>query len=239
MPQPPDVRPPVIAGWLVDLVTSSEQAEAIRGDLLEEFSALTSKSGVTCARRWYWRQSLKTIAHLVAIQFPVIAGTIMGGWILLSLVLLYTQIAVYDVLLKHGDQVYARMDAHLFWLIYAIWIELVIEPFLIGSIAAVAAKGKEVLVTLVISILFCCKGGFLPHILKYILPKDLHCYGFAPNLWTLVRSEHNFRRLWSTPNFGHTAILVTTFVSPVMIVIGGLIVRNIRSASPRRRSATT
>jgi hypothetical protein len=34
------------------------------GDLLEEYSYLAPKSGVTFARRWYRRQTVKTIAHL-------------------------------------------------------------------------------------------------------------------------------------------------------------------------------
>ena len=66
MSQAPFVRPPHIALWLVDLFTPSEQAESIPGDLLEEFLELALKSGDAFARRWYWRQSVKTVAHLIA-----------------------------------------------------------------------------------------------------------------------------------------------------------------------------
>src|SRR5258707_9306966 len=59
------VSPPHIAAWLVNLVAAPEQAETISGDLLEEFSSIVSRSGTTSARRWYWRQSVATIAHLM------------------------------------------------------------------------------------------------------------------------------------------------------------------------------
>ena len=68
MTQESRVRPPRIAAWLVDLFAPDE-TETIAGDLLEEFSELASKLGVTSARRWYWRQSVKAIAHLVATAF--------------------------------------------------------------------------------------------------------------------------------------------------------------------------
>lgn len=58
-------RPPVIAVWLVGFFTPDKQTEAIQGDLVEEFSRLASASGVAAARRWYWRQSINTVAHLM------------------------------------------------------------------------------------------------------------------------------------------------------------------------------
>ena len=72
MTSPADFRqPPRIAVWLVNLFTPAEEAESILGDLLEEFSHLASKSGVAVARRWYWRQTVKTITHLVDSGFCV------------------------------------------------------------------------------------------------------------------------------------------------------------------------
>jgi hypothetical protein len=64
----PCLRPPRLAAWLVELFTSVEQAECILGDLAEEFSDLASRSGAVHARRWYWRQSLKTITPIAAVQ---------------------------------------------------------------------------------------------------------------------------------------------------------------------------
>jgi hypothetical protein len=82
------VEPPRIAAWLVDLFAPGEQAESITGDFLEEFSDLAAKSGVAHARRWYWRQSLKTITHLVGAGFRgapwTITGSVLGGYVLLT-----------------------------------------------------------------------------------------------------------------------------------------------------------
>lgn len=58
-------RPPVIAVWLVGFFTPDKQTEAIQGDLVEEVSRLACASGVAAARRWYWRQSINTVAHLM------------------------------------------------------------------------------------------------------------------------------------------------------------------------------
>ena len=63
-------QPPRIAVWLVGLFTPDQEAESIPGDLLEEFSHLASNSGVPFARRWYWRQIAKTIAHLFGNRAP-------------------------------------------------------------------------------------------------------------------------------------------------------------------------
>ena len=69
MSQDFSVQPPRIATWLIGLFTSDNEAEAIPGDLLEEFSHLASKAGVAIARRWYWRQTGKTITHLAGGAF--------------------------------------------------------------------------------------------------------------------------------------------------------------------------
>jgi hypothetical protein len=86
---PRDVHPPRLASWLVDLFTPVGEADAIRGDLLEEFSDLVSKSGFAYARRWYWRQSVRTILHLIRSGFRVapwsIAGVVVGGMLLVQL----------------------------------------------------------------------------------------------------------------------------------------------------------
>jgi hypothetical protein len=75
-------QPPRLAVWLMSLFTTHEQSETILGDLLEESSDLALRSGGTFARRWYWRQSLRTTAHLIGAGFRVapwqIAGAVVG-----------------------------------------------------------------------------------------------------------------------------------------------------------------
>src|SRR5580704_6743726 len=96
------VRPPRVAAWLVESLVREEQAGSILGDLLEEFSGLVSKSGVALARRWYWRQSLKTVAHLIgtggALTLWPIAGGVIGGCLSIWLLSCLSQTVFHAIL---------------------------------------------------------------------------------------------------------------------------------------------
>src|SRR5271166_986219 len=126
MSQAPFVQPPRIAVWLVDLFTPSEQAESIPGDLLEEFSEQASKSGVAHARGWYWRQSLKTAAHLIVTGFRVapwlIAAAMIVGCLVWFASFWCTEKAIFAILPRYGGQIYAHIGAYEFWLLYGILI---------------------------------------------------------------------------------------------------------------------
>jgi hypothetical protein len=80
-------QPPFLATWLLELFAPEEHTESIAGDLLEEFSSLQAKSGVASARRWYWRQSTKTVVRLIGNGFRIapwsIIGVVLGGFLLL------------------------------------------------------------------------------------------------------------------------------------------------------------
>ena len=54
-------RPPGIARWLLDLLLDPASAEAIAGDLEEEFHATAARRGLLAARWWFWRQTLTSI----------------------------------------------------------------------------------------------------------------------------------------------------------------------------------
>jgi hypothetical protein len=73
------VQPPRFASWLLSLFTPPDEEESILGDLLEEFSLLASKSGVAFARRWYRRQAAKTIVHLFGTAFRVAPWSTTGA----------------------------------------------------------------------------------------------------------------------------------------------------------------
>ena len=60
-------QPPRVAVWFLNLFALEEEGESILGDLLEEFSLLVSKSGIASARRWYWRQTVKTLPQLAGV----------------------------------------------------------------------------------------------------------------------------------------------------------------------------
>ncbi len=57
-------NPPRLAGALLRLILSSEDAEVISGDLEETFRTIAAPRA---ARRWYWRQTLSIVfAHVLA-----------------------------------------------------------------------------------------------------------------------------------------------------------------------------
>lgn len=58
--------PPALAAWLVDLFAAPREADAVLGDLLEEFAAIAASDGAAAARAWYWRQALASMWHLAA-----------------------------------------------------------------------------------------------------------------------------------------------------------------------------
>jgi vacuolar-type H+-ATPase subunit I/STV1 len=219
MPRTSLIRPPIIAAWLVDLLTPYEQAESIPGDLLEEFSDLVSKSGVAIARRWYWRQSVKTIGHLIGIGFRVapwsIVGTVLGGYLLLAFGASrsWVEDAIVGVIQfrrHHVTPYYSNleMENHVFWLNTSIFIGHLLMSLLIGCIVAAVAKGREMVATMTL--------GFI---------------------WTGIVVKGIFvlvTRHWPEQAF-LLHFLVDQFGSSCLIVMGGVIVRESRSAISRRR----
>src|SRR5258708_12042968 len=146
------VRAPRIAAWLIELVTPHEQAESIPGDLLEEFSELASRSGLTSARRWYWRQSVKTIAHLACAGFRVAPWSIAGAAVMGYLLRWFSAGLPEQVIVRvlhfrshHATPYYTWAQAHtyLLWLNSVISIVHLLLSLFIGCIVAVVAKGRE------------------------------------------------------------------------------------------------
>src|SRR5690348_9268473 len=99
------VQPPFIPNHLVRLLVCGQNAEAIAGDLAEEFAELVSTAGLECARRWYWRQSAKTVANLTVATFRtapwMMATTIAGGFLLLGFALSFPERMIDAVLDWH------------------------------------------------------------------------------------------------------------------------------------------
>ena len=61
----PGTRPPHPAVWLACLCLPQADADAMLGDLEETYRALDRRYGQRAARRWYWRQVLRSIPHLI------------------------------------------------------------------------------------------------------------------------------------------------------------------------------
>ena len=211
MTEPSFVQPPRLAVWLVNLFTPYEQAESIPGDLLEEFSDLSLKSGATLAHRWYWRQTVKTIAYLIGSGFRFAPWRITGAVLMGRLLLLYglmlperlivAMLRVYPV---YPDYDHKNVVAlWMFWVPLAIQVGWVIVAMFIGSLVAMVAKGREMVATMTLGLTF-----------------------LAPRLVGMVI-------LWAPPFFRADVF----FVFIVAFVVGGGIVRKLRLAVLTRRSA--
>src|SRR6266581_1826194 len=212
------VRPPLIAAWLVDLVAPRGHSESIPGDLLEEFSDLAAKSGLDSARRWYWRQSVRTIAHLIGAGFRVapwtIAGAVVIGFSLLRFGSGLPEQVIVGVLHFRRHHVtpyytWPQVQTYLFWLNSGIWIGHLLLSLFIGCFVAVVARGSEMVAATALGLLCGAMNGV--------------------DLLVLV-ARHSPENAYMAP------FMVHQFASSIMIVIGGVIVRESRSAMARRTS---
>jgi len=209
MSQADFVRPPRMATWLVGLFTSDNEAEAVPGDLLEEFSYLATKSGVDFARRWYWRQTARTIVHLAGAAFRsapwLMVAVVVGGFWLHGFVSSLPDkflSAVTDRYLMFWS---AHFQAYL-WVLNAMGIAHLMAALLVGCVMALAAKGREMVATMTLALVFCAL------IAAALVWATSH--GRMDGLWML----------WSCAD-------------PLAMVVGGVIVRTrrsrIRDSSPR------
>lgn len=63
LPPPPlPPSPPSLAIWLAALRVDEQEREFALGDLEEDFRAMAATRGAAAARRWYWRQAIRTLA---------------------------------------------------------------------------------------------------------------------------------------------------------------------------------
>lgn len=198
-----DFQPPRVATQLVQLFTPSGEAESILGDLTEEFSALALKWGAAHARRWYWRQTLKTIVHLTICGFRTapwtIAAIVIGGfllrWYLSWLSNSAIESAIETVLGKYlaYEQ---NPSAYIFWLTRSMLVERFIVNLLIGGGVAIAARDREMTAAMALSLV------------SSIL-------AIQSTLMTLARTGDQ-GILWTLP---------WSFAFSVAVVMGGAIVR--------------
>ena len=156
------VQPPRIAVWLVNLFASVEEVDSILGDLLEEFSHLASKWGAAFARSWYWRQAVKTIVHLVGTAFRIApwstTAAVAGGFLLQRFVSHLPEPAIFAVLGRY--QVFERhFNVYVFLAADGIAIAHVFASMLVGSVLALAVKGREMVATMTLALVLCLLIG--------------------------------------------------------------------------------
>jgi hypothetical protein len=201
------IQPPRLAAWLVKLFASGEE-ESILGDLTEEYSGLALKSGLVFARHWYWRQAVKTIAHLSGNGFRgapwSTAAAVIGGVVLHRFVS-----GLPDKILSAATDKYlafwsTHFKAYVF-LLNGMPIEHIIGSIFVGCVVALAAKGREMITTMTLALVFCTLI-------------------FAAMVWVAThRAVDVAWILWSSAD-------------PIAIVVGGAIVRTHRLAATTRPS---
>jgi hypothetical protein len=210
--QPHSVQPPLIAAWLISQFALAEEGESILGDLLEEFSLLSEKSGVASARKWYWRQTIKTLPRLASCGFRTVpwvtAAAVVGGFLLRKLVAPLIGSVTFAVLEKYQAFFEHHFSAYLFFASTGLDIEHLIAFLLIGFIVAFVARQREMVATIVLGLIYgpIAAVGFI-----YVVTKT----GNDALLWRLT---------W-------------IFADAFAIVTAGAIVRMHRLATKSRPSA--
>ncbi len=179
-------EPPRAATWLVSLFTLARETESILGDLLEEYSSLASHAGSAFARRWYWRQTLKTIVHMIPAAFTVApwstAAGVAVGFTARKLLGGLPESMIFAVLERY--QVYEHHFAiYMFFASTGLDLAILITCLCQGCIVAWIAKGTEMAATMVLSLI---SVAMLLFIFPYLLVKTGHPnLGFTP-IWTLA-----------------------------------------------------
>jgi hypothetical protein len=96
--------PPRLATWLLGVFLPATERETIPGDLAEEFAFIVQGDGNARANRWYWRQTVTSVA-------PMLRSNIRrGGWLKTagSVVVAYIVVAL---LVVAGDLASRRLMA--------------------------------------------------------------------------------------------------------------------------------
>ena len=149
------LNPPRGAEWLIGLFANRE--DSIPGDLSEEFAQLASQSGGAPARRWYWRQTLKSLPHLFLSAFRtspwLSTGAVVAGFLLRRLIGRLPGAATFALVEKLG--IYEHHFAvYRFLASTALDIEHVLTFLLVGCFVALLARRREMAPAIVLAAIF-------------------------------------------------------------------------------------
>lgn len=130
-------RPPRAAVSLIDLFASPGAAEAILGDLHEEFSVVVGRTGESAARHWYWRQCGRTLGHFVTGPFRTSPWATVGVTLAGFALSLLMRRATGEVV---AAPIFAQLGLDYFFLFFV--ATNVLAQFLTGAtIGCVARRG--------------------------------------------------------------------------------------------------
>ena len=219
MPRVQIVQPPRIAVWLVGLFIFEEQTGMQQQILDERFSDMASTRGTGRVRRWYWSQSVKTIAGLVGRGFRtapwLIVITTLSGALLLKFATANLQRVIMEFifLLNHHVTPYydsKHVASHLFWMYYTVFVGSLLVSLIIGSFVAMVAKRREIIATMTLSFV-----SLIMTVTIFWESVAMH-YPVDPGLFP--------------------KIIIDQLGASFLIVIGGITVREIRSAAAQSLS---
>lgn len=207
------VHPPAMASWLISLFALGDEGESIQGDLVEEFSLVAARSGVRSARNWYWRQAIKTLPRLANFGFRtapwMTLAAVVGGILLRKLVGPLVGTSTFAVLERYEAFFEHHFGAYLFFASTGLDIEHLITFLLIGFIVAFAVRGREMIATSMLAVIFAAMA-------------------VVGSTYAAISSGDG-ALLWR---------LTWYFADSFAIVVAGVIVRMHRLATQSRRSAT-
>ncbi len=151
------VRPPRLASWLVTIFTPDEQLESILGDLQEEFSALVEGPERRRAQTWFWRKAWRTAMPRVTAGMRaapwLTLTTVLAGYVLKGYVLSRLPEAAILAIFERNQLAERHFEAYQFWISDGIVMALALNHFLTGMSMALAAKGREMAVTVALAVL--------------------------------------------------------------------------------------
>ena len=155
------IQPPRLAVWLINLFSVPDNEEAIIGDLLEEFSQIAYQAGVVFARRWYWRQTLKTIVHLIYTAYRaapwLTSAGVVGGSLTGRLMKLVAP-AIFAVLVRYQIPEH-HFNVYVFFATTGIDIGYLIVFLFEGCIAAIVAKEREMAAATTLALISAAMTG--------------------------------------------------------------------------------
>jgi hypothetical protein len=184
------VQPPRIAVWLLTLFALDDEAESILGDLLEEFTLVASNSGGPFARRWYWRQTLKTVLQLAVLGFRtspwLTAAAIVGGFFLRGVVGRLVEPTIFAVIEKYQIPEH-HFSAYVFLATTGIDTGYLITFLFVGFIVAFVARGREMMATTTLGLIFGAMVVVaLPSMVRHGIPLSMLMWDFSDYLAIVI-----------------------------------------------------
>lgn len=202
-PRPELDQPPRLGAWLVGLFAQGEEREQMVGDLLEEYHERSARLGRVAARRWYWRQILRSMPHLVGAAFRTSPWTtalvVVVGYELRKRVMAHLPERAIFALVDRFDLAANHFTVYRFLASTGIDIGHLITFLLVGLAVGLIARRREMAPALVL--------GFIYAVMAVVA-----------SVWFVSRSHE----------FAYLLRLSWYFSDALAIVTGAAIVRTFR-----------